>query len=80
MNKYQSDVVADAIGELQRVSNKLSLVATQLVSEAAELDGAPRAEKANKAIELYKLSGGVLVNLDRYAAPVQIIEKRGSHE
>lgn len=76
MNKYQSDVVADAIGELKRASQKLAMVATQLVSEATELDGAPRAEKANKAIEIYTLSGSVLVHLDRYETPITLIARK----
>lgn len=78
MNKYQSDTVAHALGDLQRASAKIAMVATQLVSEAAELDGAPRAAKANQAIALYTLSGSVLVNMDKYTSPVQTVEKRGN--
>lgn len=76
MNKYQSEVVADAIGELKRASQKLALVATQLVSEAAEADGLPRAEKANKAIDIYTLSGSVLVHLDRYENPINLVARK----
>lgn len=75
MNKYQSDVVADALNDLQRAAAKLAMVAAHLCTEAAETDGAARAAKANTGLAIFELGGHVLLAIDRYKSPIKPLEK-----
>lgn len=78
MNKYQDDVVNDAIGELNRAAAKLAMIGAQLSIEASELDGAARGVVADEAVKAFLLGGQVLNAIDRYKWPVTLLKAKAA--
>lgn len=73
MNKFQSDVVQDALGDLNRAAAKLGMVATQLAAEAQALDGAQRSVVVEESLKLFVLGGSALLAIDRYKWPLNVM-------
>jgi len=73
VNKYQSDLVQDAIGDLNRAASKLGMVAAQLTTESQVLDGAERSAKVDQGLKLFLLGGQMLLALDRYKSPLNVL-------